>query len=116
MARPRKVIDEALLENLAKIHCTNDEMANILGCSKDTLEKRFSATIKRGRDAGKLSLRRKLFQQALERDNMTALIWLSKQHLGMRDTPVEEITKEQFQDFNYKIKWGSVDESREETE
>ena len=88
--RPRLEIDETMLLNLAKIHCTNEEMASVLGCSADTLERNYAGTIKRGKDDGKKSLRRKLFELA-EKGNLGALIWLSKQHLGMKDV-VENIS------------------------
>jgi DNA-binding XRE family transcriptional regulator len=107
MARPRKVIDESLLRKLAVIHCTQDEMASVLGVSTDTLQRRFAAQIKSGRDEGKMSLRRKMWEMALN-GNVSLLIWLSKNELGMTDK-VEEKREVQatVQQIEYVAKWGN---------
>lgn len=84
MARPRKDIDEKLLESLAKIGCTDEEIATILGCSSDTLVRRFAERIKRGRAEMKMSLRRIQIRLA-EEGNATMAIWLGKQNLGQKD-------------------------------
>lgn len=84
MARPPKPVDENLLRKLAAIHCNQEEMASCLGVSVDTLQRRFAAQIKTARDEGKMSLRRKMWELALN-GNVTILIWLSKNELGMTD-------------------------------
>jgi hypothetical protein len=38
MARPRKQIDYKLVEKLGKIHCTQEEIAQVSGLSVDTLQ------------------------------------------------------------------------------
>jgi hypothetical protein len=60
------------------------EIASVVGCSVDTLEKRFSDLIKKGRESGKASLRRQQWALAQKGDK-TMLIWLGKQYLGQRD-------------------------------
>lgn len=84
MARPKLKLDEALIEKLAMIHCTPKEIASIVGCSEDTIIGRFSELLAKGREKGKMSLRRAMFDKALG-GNCTMMIWLSKQHLGMND-------------------------------
>jgi AraC-like DNA-binding protein len=84
MARPLKPVDENLLRKLAAIHCNQDEMASVLGVSVDTLHRRFAEQIKDARNEGKMSLRRKMWEMALG-GNVTILIWLSKNELGMTD-------------------------------
>lgn len=84
MARPRKVIDERQVEALASIMCTNAEIAAVLDCSTDTLERRFAAALEKGRLKGKQSIRRKQYQLAMN-GNPTMLIWLGKQHLGQTE-------------------------------
>jgi len=110
MARPRKPVDENLLRKLAAIHCNQDEMASILGVSVDTLQRRFAAQIKASRDEGKMSLRRKMWEMALN-GNVSLLIWLSKNELGMSDR-VEEKTevKAQVQQIEYVATWGGKTE------
>lgn len=110
MARPKKVIDEKLLEHLALIHCTMEEMASCIGVSKDTLERRYAAFIKSAREKGKMSLRRKMFTMALE-GNERLLVWLSKQHLDMRETPKEDLEIQANAIRVHKIEWGNQQES-----
>jgi len=84
VARPRKKIDPAQVEQLAAIQCSYDEMGAVLGCSPDTLERRFAGVIKNGRANGRSSLKRRQFKLAMD-GNPTMLIWLGKQHLGQAD-------------------------------
>lgn len=86
MARPLLDIDEDSVEKLAAIHCTMEEIASVVGCSVDTLERRFADTIKKGRDKGKTSLKRWQWKLA-EKGNGTMLIWLGKQYLDQSDQP-----------------------------
>lgn len=93
MGRPLLEIDESLVEKLAEIHCTMQEIGSIVGCSVDTLEGRFSEVIKRAKDRGRASLRRHQWHLA-EKGNCTMLIWLGKQLLGQTDKYIEEIRTE----------------------
>jgi len=86
MAPPFKKVDKDLVEKLAQIHCTNEEIALICGVSADTIERRCAGIIKRGRANGRASLRRMQYKKALE-GNPAMLIWLGKQILGQRDMP-----------------------------
>lgn len=72
------------LEKLAAIHCTVEEMATIMGCSKDTLERNYAALIKKGKSAGRASLRRMQYQSA-QKGSIPMLIWLGKQLLEQKD-------------------------------
>jgi hypothetical protein len=87
MSRPRKSIDYGLVESMAQIHCTQEEIAEVLGISVRTLQRRakFCRIYKKGREKGKASVRRMQFKSA-EKGNVTMQIWLGKQILGQRDT------------------------------
>ena len=89
MARPRKEIDGRKVTQLAKIGCTVEEIASVMDCSKDTLERRFAALIKRGKECFKMSLRRLQFKAAKE-GNATMLVWLGKNVLGQKDVQALE--------------------------
>ena len=93
--RPPKQIDESLVTKLAKINCTMAEIAAVVGCSVDTLERRFAEVIKKGQEEGKSSLRRLQWLQA-EKGNANMLIWLGKQWLGQRDRPADEVSSVTF--------------------
>lgn len=87
--RPLKHIDTNLVKELARIHCTRDEIARIVGCHVDTLYARFSDLLQEGMAEGKRSLKRLQWQQA-ERGNVQMLIWLGKQWLGQKDRQPDE--------------------------
>ena len=72
------------MRKLAALHCTVAEIGNFVGCSVDTLERRFADILHVGKDEGKISLRRKMYEVAMK-GNCSMLIWLSKQYLGMTD-------------------------------
>lgn len=85
MARPKKYdIDPLQVEKLASYGCTNTEIADYFGCSKDLISKSYSTNIAKGKTSGKIRLRQLLLKSA-ENGNVTAQIWLSKQYLGMSD-------------------------------
>ena len=56
--RPEAPIDPEQVKSMAAIGCTMEEMATVLRCSVDTLERRFAETIAENRDKGRMSLRR----------------------------------------------------------
>ena len=84
VGRPKIKIDEKILENLASILCTNEEIASFFNCSSDTLTRNFAESLKKGRDKGRMTLRRMQFEKA-QTGNATMLIWLGKQLLGQKD-------------------------------
>lgn len=84
MARPRLSVDAAQVEKLAALHCTMEEIGQIVGCSVDTLSRRFADAIEKGRAHGRASLKRRQYELAMA-GNATMLIWLGKQHLGQKD-------------------------------
>lgn len=85
MGRPKKEIDYEIVERLAHIFCTKEEIACILGVDPSTLyaDKIFQDTYKKGREGGKMSLRR--MQMKLAEKNTAMAVWLGKQYLGQRD-------------------------------
>ena len=93
MARPRAKIDATQVEKLAELQCTLREIAGFCGCDEKTLRNRFSAEIAKGREAGKISLRRAQWKAALG-GNVTAQIWLGKNHLGQSDKVEQKIDAE----------------------
>tara|TARA_X000001382_G_scaffold130890_1_gene127628 strand:- start:3656 stop:3976 length:321 start_codon:yes stop_codon:yes gene_type:complete len=84
VGRPKKELDINLIEKLASIFCTNQEISTIVGCHPDTLADNFSEYLKKGRDQGRISLRRMQYDKA-QSGNTTMLIWLGKQMLGQKD-------------------------------
>ena len=71
------------------------EMAAILGCSVDTLERNYADVIDKAREGGKMTLRRHQFRMA--ENNVAMAIWLGKQYLGQKE-PEREISKDAVED------------------
>lgn len=84
MARPKAIVDESEVEKLAAMFCTTEEIASFFNVDKRTIERRFAAAIARGRNKGKISLKRKQYLVAMD-GNVQMLIWLGKQHLDQKD-------------------------------
>ena len=83
--RPKKEIDYDMVEKLANIQCTQEEIASFLGVSVRTLQRdeEFCRIYKKGQENGKMSLRR--IQYKLAEKNTAMAIFLGKQYLGQRD-------------------------------
>ena len=83
--RPKKEINYTTVEKLANIQCTQDEIASFLGISTRTLQRdeQFMELFNRGRENGKMSLRRIQWKHAEK--SVPMAIWLGKQYLGQRD-------------------------------
>ncbi len=85
-------IDWKQMDGLCKIQATRDEVALYFGCSIDTIDRAcerahgvdFATYYERKKGAGKISLRRKMFQMAMkgDRNSVPILIYLDKKHLG----------------------------------
>lgn len=89
--RPKLILNatgKALVESLAAIMCTDEEIASILGVSVDTLTRTSNAAAfadckLKGQSRGKMSLRRAQFD--LAKKNATMAIFLGKQYLNQRE-------------------------------
>lgn len=92
--RPKLKLNEKQIFELAKIHCTTKEIAAIMDCSVDTLDRRFADLIHKGRQEGKITVRRVLWNVAIK-GNVTMLIWLSKNLLGMHEPIIVEPIREE---------------------
>ena len=90
VGRPKVKIDEKILGNLAHIGCTIEECGDVLGVSARTLQRNFADLIHSHKNKGKASLRKKMYEKAVTKDNTYMQIWLSKNYLGMKDRTVNE--------------------------
>ena len=94
MGRPRKQISKEEFEKLCVIQCTQEECAAWFDCDmvtfqrwvKMTYRKTFSQVFAQKRGKGKISLRRSLYQRAVNPEGPPAIaIFLAKNYLGMSD-------------------------------
>lgn len=79
-----KTIDRDLVFKLAAIQCTQEEIAEVVGTSVSTLQRRFGDLIEKGKQAGRKSLRRAQWDKALNGDTRL-LIFLGKNYLSQKD-------------------------------
>lgn len=98
--RPRIEVDKAKFEKLCGIQCTLEEIASVLDCSEDTIQRwcmreyheNFAVVHKKFSGVGKMSLRRAQFKMAEKSASMA--IWLGKQYLGQKDVVETEFNPE----------------------
>ena len=83
--RPKIIIDVEILKNLASIGCPDYEIASVLGVSARTLKRNYADLIDQSKEKGKASLRKKMWDKAIKKDNTNMQIWLSKNYLGFKD-------------------------------
>ena len=94
VGRPKIIVDIEILKNLASIGCPDYEIASVLNVSARTLNRNYAEIIDQFREKGKASLRKKIWDKAVKKDNTMMQIWLSKNYLGMKDrTQTETITE-----------------------
>ena len=92
--RPKIIVDIEILKNLASIGCPDYEIASVLNVSARTLKRNYAEIIDQFKEKGKASLRKKMWDKAVKKDNTNMQIWLSKNYLGMKDrTQTETITE-----------------------
>ena len=83
--RPKIVVDIEILKNLASIGCPDYEIASVLNISAKTLKRNYADIVEQFKEKGKASLRKKMWDKAVKKDNTHMQIWLSKNYLGMSD-------------------------------
>lgn len=86
--RPRKVFTKEglkVVESLSRVMATDEDIAGVLGCSRDIFyneenKELYRQAKEKGMSEGKLSLRRKQYEMAMK-GNSRILEWLGRQWL-----------------------------------
>lgn len=94
MARPKKDINRIEFEKLCGLQCTKDEICAWFDVTDKTIDRwcsdeygcGFSVVYAEKRGLGKISLRRAQFE--LAKKNASMAIWLGKNWLDQKDSPV----------------------------
>ena len=81
------------VEMMAKIGCTNREIAQHYGVNENTLGRVFEAYLARGRSELRQRLRQTQLRVAFD-GNPTMLIWLGRNILGQNETPYDTADNE----------------------
>lgn len=118
--RPLKNIDQNQFEHLCAIQCTQAEILAWFDITDKTLQRwckrtygaGFSEVYKAKRGKGVISVRRALFQNATQRNNVKAQIFWLKNHGGMSDS----LQVEQTMDANVETTNRFLDALKEKAE
>lgn len=121
MSRPTIEFTEKQWEQIsqmAHIQCTGEEIASVMGCSYDTLDRRvkeryeqsFADWINEKKQGGKASLRRMQWKTA-NSGNVTMQIFLGKNMLGQSDKLESKTEVKQHPDAYF----GKIDDPEQES-
>lgn len=83
--RPPIEIDEELLEKLTKLHLSDKVIADCVGCSVDTLHRRFADKMEQWKSESKSKIAHVLFDEAIIKREPWALKALAQKHLDYSD-------------------------------
>ena len=98
IGRNKTVIPEEQVYELAKLHCTNKEMADFFDVPLSTFTDNFRDIITKGKLETKQRLRAAQLKLALNGDR-TLLIWLGKNILGPSEQPINTEATEDSEDL-----------------
>lgn len=101
--RPKADLNPEMIYKLAQSLLPVETIASILGVSRETLYARYSDSLHKGRDNRKYSLVQAMWHKALEDKDTKMQIWLSKQHLGYKDSLPEEATQVVFNVYTNEV-------------
>jgi len=82
---------KSVVEKLAAIGCTTEEIASIVDVDEDFLYNAYKVPLARGRNNLHSALRKTQIDVALQEHNVQMLIWLGKQYLNQRE-PRQDVT------------------------
>jgi len=82
----KRIILEREVTELARLHCSYNEIASFFGLPVETLKYQFRDVIVKAKEETKQALRRAQLKSALG-GNVTMQIWLGKNMLGQSDNP-----------------------------
>ncbi len=102
IGRNKTVIPEEQVMELARLHCTNKEIADFFDVPMTTLTDNFRDILTKGRLETKQRLRSAQLKLALNGDR-TLLIWLGKNILGQSEQPINT-------DSNQVLPWNTQSE------
>jgi len=118
MGRPPVQIDWALVDKLCHIHCTKSEIAAVTGVSEDSLERHikkkfgqtFAAFWEQRAAVGKMSIRRTMFDMAVNKKDRVMLIWLSKNLMGFaeRIEQKSDVRADVKTEVEFVAEWGAL--------
>ena len=83
--RPKIEVDQDLLKKLCQLHLSTKIIADIVGCSTDTLERNYAAKMEIWKSESKSKIASVLFDEAVNKREPWALKALAQRHLDYSD-------------------------------
>ena len=90
----KKVVPPDEVYKLALIGASYEEMADFFQVNRETLKYNFSEYIQKAKAEMKSKLRRAMWKNATENNNVVMQIFLAKNYLSMSDNPVNSDDKQ----------------------
>jgi len=87
LARPRKIIDEKRIDELAELGMTDEDIGLVIGLSKSNLT-RYRTRIQRGRAKLKIQLLEAMREKAITEKNPSLIKWMTINLCGWSDQVV----------------------------
>jgi hypothetical protein len=85
VARPRKELDAEAVYKLARLGCTQAEIADVFNVGQATISRNYGSDYARAQGEFKTSLRRAQYLRAVKDKSDTMLVHLGKHWLGQGD-------------------------------
>ena len=92
MPRRKVVVDVKVVEAMAFVGATNQEIGDILGMSERSVRRQFAEILTKSHSQRRVKLR-EMQWKAAQNGNTAMLIWLGKQHLGQSEKVEEHATQ-----------------------
>lgn len=92
VGRPKKPVDEKLLETLTKLHLNDKTIAAVLGVHVDTLHRNYADKMDEWKGQSKAKLAEVLFDEAINHREPYAIKMAAQRHLGYADKVIQETT------------------------
>ena len=90
----RNIVPPEQVYELAALGCHNREIANFFGVKEDAIARNFAREIQKGKEELKITLRRSMLKNATINMSAAVQIFLSKNILGMSDSPLHAETNQ----------------------
>ena len=85
----RNIVPPDQVYELSCLGVTHQEIANFFDVTVDSIRRNFASELQKGKEAMKIRLRKAMFRNACELNSAAVQIFLSKNILGMSDSPAD---------------------------
>ena len=105
----KNIVPPDQVYELTSIGVSHQEIANFFDVTVDSIRRNFASELQKGKEAMKIRLRKAMFRNACELNSAAVQIFLSKNILGMSDSPVDS-------EANSPLPWREDDDAQVDIE